>query len=164
MPPANTGNERTKSTDVIKTDQRNNGILNIGMLLGLMFKIVTIILIEPIIDDAPAKCILRIPKSTAGPACPLMLLNGGYKVQPVPAPSKNVELTNKYNDQGSNQKLKLLSRGNAISGAPNKTGTIQLPNPPIKNGITKKKIITNPCAVTITLYNWLLPPSTKLPG
>jgi len=68
MPPANTGNESTKRTDVIKTDQRNNGILNIGILLGLIFKIVTIILIEPIIDDAPAKCMLRIPKSTAGPA------------------------------------------------------------------------------------------------
>jgi hypothetical protein len=42
-----------------------------------MFKIVTIILIEPIIDEAPAKCILRIAKSTDGPAWPLRLDKGG---------------------------------------------------------------------------------------
>jgi len=61
------------------------------MPFGRMLKIVTIILIDPKIEEAPAKCILRIAKSTEGPAWPLMLLNGGYIVQPVPAPSKNVE-------------------------------------------------------------------------
>jgi len=40
-----------------------------------------------------------------------------------------------------------------MSGAPIIKGNIQLPNPPIAKGITKKKIITNACAVTITLYN-----------
>ena len=34
-------------------------------------------------------------------------------------------------------------------------GTNQLPNPPIIVGITKKKIMMNAWAVTITLYNWL---------
>jgi hypothetical protein len=42
---------------------------------------------------------------------------------------------------GNNQKLKLFKRGNAISGAPIKVGTNQLPNPPIKVGITIKNII-----------------------
>jgi hypothetical protein len=51
----------------------------------------------------------------------------------------------------------LFSRGNAISGAPIMIGTNQLPKPPIIVGITKKKIIMNACAVTITLYNCLLP-------
>ena len=38
-----------------------------------------------------------------------------------------------------------------MSGAPNIKGTSQLPNPPIIIGITRKKIITKACAVTITL-------------
>jgi len=45
----------------------------------------------------------------------------------------------------------LLSRGNAISGAPNIKGTNQFPNPPIIIGITVKKIITNAWAVTTEL-------------
>jgi hypothetical protein len=40
---------------------------------------------------------------------------------------------------GNNQKLILFILGNAISGAPIIKGTNQLPNPPIKAGITKKK-------------------------
>jgi hypothetical protein len=56
-----------------------------------MLRIVTIILIDPRIEEAPAKCILRIARSTEGPACPLRLDNGGYNVQPVPAPSRNVD-------------------------------------------------------------------------
>lgn len=45
----------------------------------------------------------------------------------------------------------LFIRGNAISGAPNMSGTSQFPNPPIMIGITMKKIMTNAWAVTITL-------------
>lgn len=52
---------------------------------------------------------------------------------------------------GRSQKLKLLRRGKAISGAPNIKGTSQFPNPPIIIGITIKKIITKACAVTMTL-------------
>ena len=44
-----------------------------------------------------------------------------------------------------------------MSGAPNIRGNNQLPNPPIKIGITMKKIITNAWAVTITLYKWSFP-------
>jgi len=113
---------------------------------------VTIKLIAPIILEAPAVCKLKIAKSTAGPECASISDNGGYTVQPVPAPrSKNIELSNKAKAQGSNQKLKLLSLGNAISGAPIKTGTKILPNPPIRTGITIKKIITKACVVTTTL-------------
>merc|ERR1719273_1044003 len=50
-----------------------------------------------------------------------------------------------------NQNLILFIRGNAISAAPNIRGTNQLPNPPIKIGITIKKIIIKACAVTTTL-------------
>lgn len=39
-----------------------------------------------------------------------------------------------------------------MSGADKNIGTSQFPNPPIMIGITMKKIITNACEVTITLY------------
>ena len=42
-------------------------------------------------------------------------------------------------------------RGNAMSGAPIMSGTIQLPKPPIIAGMTMKKIMISPCAVTNTL-------------
>jgi hypothetical protein len=84
-----------------------------------------------------------------------MPLKGGYTVQPVPAPtSKKLDNNNNSNDAGNNQKLILFKRGKAISGAPIKIGTNQFPKPPIKTGITIKKIIKNAWAVTTTLYNW----------
>jgi hypothetical protein len=45
----------------------------------------------------------------------------------------------------------MFIRGKAMSGAPSISGTSQFPNPPIIIGMTIKKIITNVCAVTITL-------------
>jgi len=59
---------------------------------------------------------------------------------------------NNSNAGGNNQKLMLFILGNAISGAPIIRGTNQLPKPPIKIGITAKKIIMKACPVTITLY------------
>jgi hypothetical protein len=50
-----------------------------------------------------------------------------------------------------NQKLILFIRGKAMSAAPNIKGTNQFPNPPIKMGITIKKIMINAWAVTTTL-------------
>jgi len=111
-------------------------------------------LMAPKIEEIPAICKLKIAKSTAGPECAVLPDNGGYKVHPVPTPdSTSLECNNKKSDGINNQKLMLFNLGKAISGAPNKIGTIQLPNPPIKVGITIKKIITNACAVTKTLYN-----------
>ena len=45
----------------------------------------------------------------------------------------------------------LFNRGKAMSEAPSIKGTSQLPNPPIKIGITIKKIIIKAWAVTTTL-------------
>jgi len=42
-----------------------------------MFKIVTIKLIAPKIEDKPAKCKLKIKQSTEGFGCPKILLKGG---------------------------------------------------------------------------------------
>jgi hypothetical protein len=111
--------------------------------------------IAPKIEEAPAKCKLKIAKSTAGPEWASAALNGGYTVQPVPTPtSTKLEDNNNNSAGGNNQKLILFSLGKAISGEPIIIGTNQLPNPPIKIGITIKKIIIKACAVTNTLYNW----------
>lgn len=117
-----------------------------------MLKIVTIKLIAPRIEAAPERCKLKIAKSTEGPEWNCTPARGGYTVHPVPAPpSTSAEKSKRISDGGSNQKLMLFIRGNAISGAPIKIGTNQLPNPPIRIGITMKKIIRKACAVIITL-------------
>jgi hypothetical protein len=71
-------------------------------------------------------------------------LKGGYTVHPVPAPFSTILLLKRSTKAGSkNQNLILFSRGKAMSGAPSIKGTSQFPNPPIKTGITIKKIMTN---------------------
>ena len=70
----------------------------------------------------------------------------------MPAPvSIKAEKRSRVNDGGSNQKLMLFMRGNAMSGAPIINGSSQFPNPPIIIGMTIKKIMIKACAVTITL-------------
>jgi hypothetical protein len=119
-----------------------------------MLNIVVIKFTVPKIEDIPAKCKLKIAKSTEPPEWNPILDNGGYTVQPVPAPpSTKLDDNSKINEGGNNQKLILFNLGNAISGAPIINGTNQLPNPPISIGITKKKIIIKAWAVIITLYN-----------
>jgi hypothetical protein len=49
-----------------------------------------------------------------------------------------------------------------MSGAPIIKGTNQFPKPPIRTGITKKKIIIKAWLVTTTLYN--CSSINKLPG
>lgn len=84
----------------------------------------------------------------------MFLDSGGYTVQPVPAPfSTAAEDKRRRREGGRSQNLILLSRGKAISGAPNIRGSNQFPNPPINTGITRKKIIRNAWAVTIVLYS-----------
>jgi len=96
----------------------------------------------PRMEDAPAKCSEKIAKSTEGPAWAIFLARGGYTVQPVPAPfSTAAEDRRRIREGGRSQNLMLLSRGKAMSGAPSIRGRSQLPNPPMKTGITKKKII-----------------------
>jgi hypothetical protein len=106
--------------------------------------IVVIKLIAPKIDLAPAKCNLKIDKSTDAPAWAIPLAKGGYTVHPVPAPlSTKPPDKRSIKEGGSSQNLILFIRGNAMSGAPIISGTSQFPNPPIIIGITIKKIIIN---------------------
>jgi hypothetical protein len=81
-------------------------------------------------------------KSTLWFGCPKED-KGGYRVQPVPAPNLTIrDLSKNRKAGGSIQKERLFRRGKLISGAPIRIGINQFPKPPIKIGITAKKIIT----------------------
>lgn len=152
--PARTGKDNNNKIVVIKIDQQNKGIFSKLNNPLRIFIIVVIKLIEPKMEEAPAKCKEKIDKSTAGLGCPIILARGGYKVQPVPTPVLVLMASiNSIKEDGNNQKLRLFLRGNDMSGAPIIKGNNQLPNPPIIKGIITKKIITKACPVTNPLYN-----------
>jgi len=67
--PAKTGKDKSNNIAVIKTDQTNNGTRCAVIPGARIFNIVTIKLIAPKIDEAPAKCKLKIAKSTEPPEC-----------------------------------------------------------------------------------------------
>lgn len=129
---------------MIETDQVKR-VSRSGLRRGdRIFILVVIKLIAPKIEEIPAKCSLKIVKSTAGPLWARFDESGGYTVHPVPAPfSVKFLAIIKAIEGGNSQNLILLSRGNAMSGAPIIIGTSQFPNPPIMIGITMKKIIIN---------------------
>lgn len=144
MPAAKTGRDRRRSTAVIKTDQTNSGVWYCDMAGGFMLIIVVIKLIDPKIDETPAKCREKITRSTDAPACARFPAKGGYTVHPVPAPASTIEEASRRRKEGGrSQKLMLFIRGNAMSGAPIIRGISQFPKPPSMMGITMKKIITN---------------------
>lgn len=150
--PANTGSDNNRRTAVIKTAHANRGIRSRIIPKARKFPSVLIKFTAPKIDLTPAKCREKIAKSTDLPACAILLDRGGYTVHPVPAPLSTRELDSNNTNAGTkNQNLMLFIRGKAISLAPSIKGTSQLPNPPIKIGITIKKIIIKACAVTTTL-------------
>lgn len=139
--PARTGRDRRSKIAVIKTDHTNKGIRSNDIPGDRILIIVVIKLIAPKIEEIPAKWREKIAISTEAPECEILDESGGYTVQPVPAPlSTKEELINKNKEGGNNQKLKLFIRGKAMSGAPNISGTNQLPKPPIITGITIKKL------------------------
>ena len=142
--PANTGRDRSRRIVVINTDQTNSGTWSMLMPGARILITVDMKLIEPRIDDAPAKCSEKIARSTDPPLCAALLAKGGYTVQPVPTPlSISPLISKKVNEGGKSQKLMLFIRGKAMSGLPSIRGSSQFPKPPIIMGITIKKIITN---------------------
>jgi hypothetical protein len=150
--PARTGKDNSSNTAVISTDHTNSGIESKLLVEERMFMIVVIKLIAPRMDEAPAKCNLKIAKSTEIPEWNKFPASGGYTVHPVPAPiPANPDAVKKVKEGGSSQNLILFIRGKAISCAPIIKGTSQFPNPPIITGITMKKIMTNAWAVTMVL-------------
>ena len=65
--PAKTGRESSKRNAVTRIDQANNGILWRVIPGALILRIVVIKFIAPNIEEAPAKCRLKIARSIAGP-------------------------------------------------------------------------------------------------
>jgi len=75
IPAANTGRDNNNKKAVINTAHPNNGNKFIFIPGTLMLKIVTIKFIAPRIDEIPAKCKLKIAKSTD--ASDAIALKGG---------------------------------------------------------------------------------------
>src|ERR1700746_278973 len=156
MAPASTGSDSNSRNTVTRIDHTNSGILCSVMPGARMLKIVVMKLMAPRIEEAPARWIDRMAKSTAGPGWP-DVDSGAYRVQPAPtplapgSPSMKDEINNSAKEAGNSQNEMLFMRGNAMSGAPIISGTNQLPKPPIIAGITMKKIMIRPCEVTNTL-------------
>jgi hypothetical protein len=65
--PAKTGSDRRSKTAVISTDHTNNGIESRDMEADRIFIIVVMKLIAPKIEEAPARCNLKIARSTEIP-------------------------------------------------------------------------------------------------
>jgi len=65
--PASTGRDNKSKNAVIRILHTNSGITYRGIPGERMLKMVTMKLMAPRIEDIPARCRLKIPKSTAGP-------------------------------------------------------------------------------------------------
>jgi hypothetical protein len=77
IPLAKTGNDKTKSKTVITTLQTKSLIFSKLNSTLRVFHKVTIKLIPPKIEETPARCRLKIAKSTEEPLCPKTLDKGG---------------------------------------------------------------------------------------
>jgi len=65
--PANTGRDKSNRMAVSRTDQTNNGMLSNERVVCRMLKIVEMKLIAPKIEETPARCKLKMVKSTEIP-------------------------------------------------------------------------------------------------
>jgi hypothetical protein len=65
--PANTGRDNKSRTAVIKTDQTNSGIESRFIEEDRIFIMVVMKLIAPRIEEAPARCSLKMARSTEIP-------------------------------------------------------------------------------------------------
>lgn len=77
MAAANTGSDKRSKKAVTSTAHTKSGINPILSPGTLMFSTVTIKFIAPKRDERPAKCKLKIAKSTAPPECEAILAKGG---------------------------------------------------------------------------------------
>jgi hypothetical protein len=65
--PARTGSDKRSRTAVIRTDQTNSGMESKDIEADRMFMMVVMKLIAPRIEEAPARCNLKIARSTEIP-------------------------------------------------------------------------------------------------
>ncbi len=102
-------------------------------------------LIEPMIDDAPIRWIAKIAISIPGP---IWVESGAYIVHPAAEapPGTRNEVVSSRAAGGSNQNEKLFIRANAMSAAPICSGIIQLAKP-TKAGMMAPNTMIKPCIV-----------------
>ena len=67
MAPASTGRESKRRKAVSSTDQEKRGMISRVRPEPRIFAMVVIKLIEPRIEEMPARCSEKMPKSTAAP-------------------------------------------------------------------------------------------------
>src|SRR5471032_2815194 len=151
MAPASTGMTAINRYAVISQVQQNIGIFIRVMPGARMFRMVTMMLIEPMIDEAPIRCIAKIAMSMPGP---IWVDSGAYSVQPaaVAPPGTRNEVASNSAAGGSSQNEKLFMRAKAMSDAPTCSGIIQLAKP-TKAGMMAPNTITRPCMVV----SWMIP-------
>jgi hypothetical protein len=78
--PANTGKDNNNNIAVTNIAQTNNGNLCNAIPLVLILITVLIKFIAPNNEETPAKCKLKIAKSTEAPECACIPANGGYQI------------------------------------------------------------------------------------
>ena len=134
---------------MINQVQQNMGIFISVMPGARMFKMVTMMLIEPMIEEAPRMCKAKMPASIEGPIC---RVSGAYSVQPAAGapPGMKKEPTIMSEAGIISQKLKLFMRAKAMSDAPICSGIIQLAKP-TKAGMIAPNTMIRPCMVV----SWL---------
>ena len=106
---------------------------------------VTMMLMEPMMDEAPKMCSAKMPASIDGPICNV---KGAYKVQPAAGapPGMKKEPANMTAAGIMSQKLKLFMRAKAMSAAPICKGIIQFAKP-TKAGMMAPNTMIKPCMV-----------------
>ena len=123
-----------------------------GILISVIpgarrFRMVVMMLIEPMIEDMPriwtAKMVRSMPM-------PCWTVSGAYMVQPTPRapPGTNNDSISSSAAGGSSQKLQLFIRGKAMSGAPICIGISQLAKP-TNAGMIAPNTMMSPCSVVI---------------
>jgi hypothetical protein len=134
---------------VINQVHENMGIFIKVMPGARMFRMVTMMLIDPMTELAPMMCMAKMPASIEGPIC---RVSGAYSVQPAAGapPGMKKEPTSSSEAGISSQKLKLFIRAKAMSDAPICSGIIQLAMP-TKAGMMAPNTMMMPCMVV----NWL---------
>jgi hypothetical protein len=81
--PAKTGNDSNNKIAVTNIAHTNKGNLCIDIPFVLIFNTVLMKFIAPSNELTPARCKLKIAKSTEPPECDWIPAKGGYTVQPV---------------------------------------------------------------------------------
>ena len=147
--PASTGITAISRYAVISQVHTNIGIFISVMPGARMLRMVTMMLIDPMIDDAPIMWIAKIARSIPGPIC---TDSGAYSVQPaaVAPPGAKNDSVSRIAAGGSSQKLKLFIRANAMSDAPTISGICQFAKP-TNAGMIAPNTMISPCIVV----NWL---------